>query len=88
MAGLCKLKACRRSIAGNTRVATDYDQGRPSIENESLFHEVAPGIDVERDVLGQSEIPLRVSPNLRVTDAALFRPEPFGLRLKPESAHV
>ena len=46
--------------------------------------EVAPGIDLQRDVLDQAEIPLRVSPNLRVMPAALFRPEPIGLQLKPE----
>src|SRR5262245_15254979 len=45
--------------------------------------EVAPGIDLQRDVLDQAEIPLRVSPNLRVMPEALFRPEPIGLALKP-----
>lgn len=43
--------------------------------------EIAPGLDPERDVLGQSATPLRVSPDLREMDAALFRPEPFGLSL-------
>jgi propionate CoA-transferase len=43
--------------------------------------EVAPGVDLERDVLAQSEIPLRVSPRLRLMDARLFRPEPMGLTL-------
>ena len=43
--------------------------------------EIAPGLDPERDVLGQSATPLRVAPDLRVMDAALFRPEPFGLSL-------
>jgi propionate CoA-transferase len=43
--------------------------------------EIAPGIDLERDVLTQSAIPLRVSPDLREMDARLFRPEPMGLAL-------
>lgn len=43
--------------------------------------EIAPGVDLERDVLGQAEIPLRVSPDLRPMDGRLFRPEPMGLRL-------
>jgi propionate CoA-transferase len=43
--------------------------------------EVAPGIDLERDVLGQAEIPLRVSPELREMDARLFRPEPMGFEI-------
>jgi acyl CoA:acetate/3-ketoacid CoA transferase len=43
--------------------------------------EVAPGIDLERDVLGQTEIPLSVSPDLREMDERLFFPEPMGLEL-------
>ena len=50
--------------------------------------EIAPGIDLQRDVLDQAEIPLRVSPDLRVMHAALFRPEPFGLQLKPRRCAV
>ena len=46
--------------------------------------EIAPGIDLQRDVLDQAEIPLRVSPDLRSMPAALFRAEPFGLVLKAE----
>ena len=46
--------------------------------------EVAPGIDVQRDVLDQADIALRVSPQLRVMPQALFRPEAIGLQLKPE----
>jgi len=38
-------------------------------------------VDLERDVLAQSEIPLRVSPRLRLMDARLFQPEPMGLTL-------
>ena len=44
--------------------------------------EIAPGVDLERDVLAQAEFPLRVAPDLRMTPAELFRPEPFGLKLK------
>ncbi|HEX6707202.1 MAG TPA: acyl CoA:acetate/3-ketoacid CoA transferase [Albitalea sp.] len=46
--------------------------------------EVAPGIDVHRDVVEQAELPLRVSAHLRLMPAALFRREPFGLELKAE----
>ena len=45
--------------------------------------EIAPGIDLNRDVLGQSEIALRVSENLRTMEERLFRPESFGLKLNP-----
>ena len=47
-----------------------------------IVTEIAPGIDLERDVLGQSSIPLAVSDDLRVMDAALFDPAPLGLMLR------
>jgi acyl CoA:acetate/3-ketoacid CoA transferase len=43
--------------------------------------EIAPGIDLERDVLGQVDVRLRVSDHLVVMDSRLFQPEPFGLAL-------
>ncbi len=45
--------------------------------------ELAPGVDLERDVLAQAGFPLRVTPSLSTMDAALFRPAPFGLTLRP-----
>ncbi len=52
------------------------------LEPEGLMVvEIAPGVDLERDVLGQADIPLRVSPNLQPMDARLFKPEPMGLIL-------
>ncbi len=44
--------------------------------------EVAPGIDLQRDVLLQSGVSLGVSPQLRVMDEALFHDRPMGLHLK------
>jgi acyl CoA:acetate/3-ketoacid CoA transferase len=49
--------------------------------------EVAPGVDLRRDVLEQAAIPLLVADEVRTMDEALFRPEPMGLVL-PEAAHV
>jgi propionate CoA-transferase len=46
--------------------------------------EIAPGIDLKRDVLAQSETPLRVSPDLREMDPRIFRPEPMELELKKQ----
>ncbi len=43
--------------------------------------EIAPGVDLDRDVLSQSEFPLLVPRRPKLMEAALFRPEPFGLRL-------
>ncbi|MFD1626345.1 acyl CoA:acetate/3-ketoacid CoA transferase [Azospirillum griseum] len=47
--------------------------------------EIAPGIDLDRDVLAQSDTPLLVARDLRLMDAALFQPGRFGLRLKERS---
>jgi acyl CoA:acetate/3-ketoacid CoA transferase len=50
--------------------------------NEGLtVTEVAPGISVERDILGQTSLDLRVGPELHQMDARLFRPQPMGLHL-------
>jgi len=45
--------------------------------------EIAPGVDLKAQVLTQAEFPLRVARDLPTMDAALFRPEPFGLQLRP-----
>ena len=50
--------------------------------------EVAPGIDLEREVLGQVAIPVGVSPDLKEMDARLFRPEPMGLALERRPSRV
>ena len=44
--------------------------------------EIAPGVDLQRDVLAQSEFPLNVSPDLKLMDAALFHPARLGLTLR------
>ena len=55
------------------------------LEDDGLVvREIAPGIDLQRDVLDQAEIPLRVAKDLRVMDAALFTDAPFGLQLHAE----
>jgi len=42
--------------------------------------ELAPGIDLQRDVLAQMEFMPLISPHLKTMDAALFKPEVMGLR--------
>ncbi len=44
--------------------------------------EVAPGVDLKRDVLDQAAFALKVDPQLKVMDAALFRNAPLNLKLK------
>jgi propionate CoA-transferase len=45
--------------------------------------EIAPGADVQRDVLDQMGFRPRISPDLREMDGALFRAAPSGLSLQP-----
>jgi acyl CoA:acetate/3-ketoacid CoA transferase len=50
--------------------------------------EIAPGVDLEKDVLGKADVPLLVSPNLQLMSAALFRPEPMGLILSRKPSRI
>jgi acyl CoA:acetate/3-ketoacid CoA transferase len=49
--------------------------------------EVAPGIDIERDISGQANFPLYIPRQPKRMDGRLFDPKPFGLTLK-EPAHA
>lgn len=44
--------------------------------------EIAPGVDLQRDIMEQSEVALRVSPQLKLMDAAIFTDAPFALQLQ------
>ncbi|HZF23618.1 MAG TPA: acyl CoA:acetate/3-ketoacid CoA transferase [Burkholderiales bacterium] len=52
------------------------------LEDGLVVREIAPGVDLRRDVLDQAAFPLRVDAQLKTMDAALFRDAPMGLRLK------
>ncbi len=47
-----------------------------------MVTEIAPGADLERDVLAQAGFPLQVAADLKMMPGELFRPEPFGLSLR------
>lgn len=47
-----------------------------------VVREIAPGVDLRRDVLEQADIALQVAPDLRLMDARLFHAPPFGLALQ------
>ncbi|MDR2154216.1 MAG: malonate decarboxylase subunit alpha [Burkholderiaceae bacterium] len=53
--------------------------GRPGNGELELF-EIAPGIDLERDVLAHMSFRPRIAADLQLMDARLFSPEPLGLR--------
>ncbi len=46
--------------------------------------EIAPGIDLQSQVLDMAATPLQVADDLKVMDARLFQPEPMGLVLEPK----
>ncbi|MEM7441907.1 MAG: acyl CoA:acetate/3-ketoacid CoA transferase [Pseudomonadota bacterium] len=50
-------------------------------ENGPVVTEIAPGIDLQRDVLDQAGFELSASHNLTVMPDDIFRPEPVGLPL-------
>lgn len=48
--------------------------------------EIAPGVDLQKDVLDQIEFPVKVSSELRLMDARIFKPELMGLKNELVSA--
>ncbi|MBP1763384.1 MAG: carA 4 [Firmicutes bacterium] len=46
-----------------------------------VLTEIAPGVDLEKDVLAFIEFPVIVAPDLKLMDARLFRDEPMGLKI-------
>jgi propionate CoA-transferase len=77
-----------QQVTFNGRYARERGQKVMYVTDRAVFRlthdgleldEVAPGIDVTRDVLGQIDFPVRVSPVLRPMEARLFRPEPMGV---------
>jgi propionate CoA-transferase len=50
-------------------------------ENGIVLTEIAPGVDLERDILAHMAFRPLISPELRLMDERIFRPEPMGLTL-------
>ena len=46
-----------------------------------VLTEVAPGIDVQRQVLDLADFPIAISPDLALMDVRLFQDVPMGLTL-------
>ncbi|RWR28111.1 acyl CoA:acetate/3-ketoacid CoA transferase [Sinirhodobacter populi] len=72
----------RRAVAQGQEVSYVTERCVLRLLPEGLtVTEIAPGIDLQRDVLDQAATPLRVAEDLREMDAALFAEDPMGLRL-------
>jgi acyl CoA:acetate/3-ketoacid CoA transferase len=73
----------RRAVAQGQEIVYVTERCVLKLEPEGVtVVEIAPGIDLQRDVLAHSEFPLRVKRDLKMMPAALFRPEPIGLELR------
>jgi propionate CoA-transferase len=73
----------RRARQNGQQVLFVTERAVLSLEADGLtVTEIAPGIDLERDVLKQAETALRVSPSLKIMDPSLFEPKKFGLQLR------
>ena len=51
------------------------------VDSGLMVTEIAPGLDLQRDVLDQAATPLAVAKDLKMMDKRLFQPEPMGLAL-------
>ena len=72
----------RRAVAQGQQVTYITERCVMELSPDGLLvTEIAPGIDLQRDVLDQATAALTVSPDLREMDARLFRDAPMGLVL-------
>jgi acyl CoA:acetate/3-ketoacid CoA transferase len=69
-----------RAVAQGQEVLYVTERCVMRLEREGVtVIELAPGVDLKRDVLDQSGFPLRVSESLATMEERLFHPAPFGL---------
>nr|WP_314266310.1 CoA-transferase [uncultured Moellerella sp.] len=55
------------------RAVFELGEGRP------VLTEIAPGIDLQRDILAHMDFTPEISPQLKIMDSSLFNDEPFDL---------
>jgi propionate CoA-transferase len=79
----------QRALANGQKVTYVTERAVLQLRPEGLtVTELAPGADLERDVLARSEFPLQVSDQLKTMDADLFVPGRIGLTLTPAAPHA
>ena len=72
----------RRAVAQGQEVSYVTERCVLRLMPEGLtVTEIAPGVDLQRDVLDQAATPLHVADDLKLMDSALFRDMPIGLTL-------
>jgi propionate CoA-transferase len=78
-----------RQVSFNARLARERGQPVSFVSERAVFEldddglvltEIAPGVDLERDVLGRMAFRPRIARDLRLMDECLFRTGPMGLR--------
>lgn len=77
-----------RQISWNADVARNINQTMHFVTERAVFTlggktpvlvEIAPGIDLERDILAHMDFVPEISPDLKVMSSSLFEEAPFGL---------
>jgi acyl CoA:acetate/3-ketoacid CoA transferase len=72
----------RRGVAQGQDVTYITERCVMKLAREGIVvTEIAPGIELQANILDQSEFPLIVAPDLKPMQPALFRPETMGLQL-------
>ncbi|RVW06003.1 acyl CoA:acetate/3-ketoacid CoA transferase [Rhodococcus spongiicola] len=78
----------QRALANGQRVLYVTERAVLELRPEGLtVTEIAPGVDLQRDVLDRSEFELRVDPNLKTMCGKLFSPKLQNLQLSPLPEH-
>jgi propionate CoA-transferase len=78
----------QRALANGQQVLYVTERAVLELRPEGLtVVEIAPGIDLRRDILGRSECLLNVDPNVKTMARHLFVPETGGLVLPPMAPH-
>ncbi|GAP55795.1 acetate CoA-transferase YdiF [Arthrobacter sp. Hiyo6] len=77
-----------RALANGQKVKYITERAVLELTPEGLVvTEIAPGIDLQKDVLDRCEFPLIVADDLRTMDLALFADAPVGLHLPTLPLH-